>query len=100
MFLGHFCHGDAELHAKVQSHLRAEEAFDPDALYAEESYTSRGTRWERSAASANAPPREVVYLGQSGAPPDQQLAIGDSMISFVAASSCVHAASGDASSFA
>src|SRR5436309_34799 len=33
--LGRFCHADAALRAAVEEHLRAEEALDPDAVFAE-----------------------------------------------------------------
>lgn len=78
--LGRFCHGDAELRERVEQHLRAEEALRPDAIFAELAHLPEGpmgTVISRPQLRAY----EIPYLGQSGAPLEQQIPISDLMVS-------------------
>ena len=78
--LGRFCHADFDLHAAVAEHLRAEEALDPDAIFAEIVHLPR-------ARDANVVARpvlrdfELACLGTSGASPQKQLQLEDLLVS-------------------
>lgn len=74
--LGRFCHGDPDLEAQVREHLRREEAFRPDALFAEIVHLP-----EDRLGNILARPRlrrlEIPFLGAGDAPGADQIAIGD-----------------------
>ena len=78
--LGRFCHVDPTLHRMVEEHLRAEEALEPDAVFAEIVHLPHG-------GIGNLVFRpvlreyEISYLGQSGAPPERQLPVTDLLVS-------------------
>ncbi|HRG96598.1 MAG TPA: lantibiotic dehydratase [Polyangiaceae bacterium] len=76
VLLGRFCHGDAGLRSAVLAHLAAEEAAQPDAIFAEIVHLPEGRlgnilcrpalrRWE------------IPYHGRSGAAEAQQIAVSD-----------------------
>jgi thiopeptide-type bacteriocin biosynthesis protein len=78
VLLGRFCHGDPELHAAVEEHLRAEEALRPDAVFAEivhlpEGMLGNGNVLMRPMLRGY----EIPYLGRSGAPEERQIPITD-----------------------
>ncbi len=75
--LGRFCQADPELCRHVESHLRAEEALDQDAVYAEVVHLPEEGRIGNILARPVFRDFEIVYLGQSGAPTDQQIPITD-----------------------
>lgn len=74
--LGRFCHGDAALAAHVRQHLRAEEAHDPDAIYAEIAHLPEG-RLGNILLRPVLRDHEIAYLGVSGAEADRQFALDD-----------------------
>ena len=74
--LGRFCHGDPELSAQVERHLRAEEELRPQAIFAEIAHLPH----ERTGNVLARPvlrTYEIPYLGRSGAKPSQWLALED-----------------------
>lgn len=78
--LGRFCHGDPELSRHVTEHLRAEEALRPEATFAEVVHLPEGRNGNilcRPVLRAH----ELVYLGRSGVPPEQQLPLTDLFLS-------------------
>jgi thiopeptide-type bacteriocin biosynthesis protein len=78
--LGRFCHGDPELCRHVQEHLRAEEALQPDAVFAEIVHQPEG-RLGNILARPVLRAYEIPYLGQSGVPAEQQLPVTDLLVS-------------------
>ena len=80
ILLGRFCHGDAELRARVEEHLRAEEALRPDAVFAEVVHLPEG-RLGNILCRPNLRGYEIPYLGRSGAPPERQIPITDLRVS-------------------
>jgi class I lanthipeptide synthase len=78
--LGRFCHGDTELAGKVAGYLRAEEATDPDAVFAEIVHLPEG-RIGNILLRPVLRDYEIVYLGRSGAPVERQLPISDLRLS-------------------
>ncbi|MEM9494291.1 MAG: lantibiotic dehydratase, partial [Myxococcota bacterium] len=73
--------GDEPLTDWLQSHVQAEEALRPDAVFAEIVHAPAGA--ERSADICVRPllrPYEIPYLGRSGAPPERQLAVADLLV--------------------
>jgi hypothetical protein len=78
--LGRFCHADAELRTRIEEHLRAEEALEPDAVFAEIVHLPQGRAgnilW-RPVLRA----REIPYLGRSGAGEESLLPIADLRVS-------------------
>ncbi len=77
--LGRFCHGDDEIARAVSEQLRAEEALDPDAVFAEVVHVSSG-RLGNIASRPVLRNWEIPYLGVSGAPHDQQIPIDDLLV--------------------
>jgi lantibiotic biosynthesis protein len=78
--LGRFCHGDPRLAAEVLEHVRAEQEFDADAIYAEIVHLPEG----RVGNVLHRPVLrgyEIVYLGRSGTELDKQIPISDLMVS-------------------
>ncbi|HEX2585331.1 MAG TPA: lantibiotic dehydratase, partial [Steroidobacteraceae bacterium] len=79
---GRFCYGDDELNAFTQSHLRREEAYRPDVIYAELVHLPQG----RSGNMIVRPvlrDYEIPFLGRSGAAIDKQIALTDLLVSVV-----------------
>lgn len=74
--LGRFCHADPDLHTKVVEHLREEEALDPEAIFAEVAHLPEG-RLGNILLRPVLRGAEIAYLGQSGAPNDQQIPVTD-----------------------
>ncbi|CAM3638072.1 lantibiotic dehydratase [Corallococcus sp. ZKHCc1 1396] len=74
--LGRFCHGDPELLRHVTAHLRAEEALRPEAVFAEVVHLPEG-RVGNILCRPVLRDHELVFLGRSGAPPEQQLPLTD-----------------------
>ena len=78
--LGRFCHTDADLRAAVEAHLRAEEARDPDAVFAEIVHLPRA-RDVNVVARPVLRRYEIECLGRPGAPPENRLPLDDLLIS-------------------
>jgi thiopeptide-type bacteriocin biosynthesis protein len=78
--LGRFCHADAELHKEVAQYLQAEEAFHPDAVFAELAHLPEG-RIGNVLARPVLRDYEIPYLGNSGAARDRQLSVTDLLLS-------------------
>ncbi len=74
--LGRFCHGDPELRAGVEAHLREEEALEPDVRYFEIVHLPEG-RTGNILARPLLREWELAYLGGSGAAPERTLRIDD-----------------------
>jgi thiopeptide-type bacteriocin biosynthesis protein len=74
--LGRFCHADPELTRCVEAHLRAEEAFAPEAVFAEIVHLPQG-RIGNILSRPVLREHEIPFLGRSGAPPDQQIPVTD-----------------------
>ena len=77
---GRFCHGDPALRAQVESHLRAEEARRPDALYAEIVHLPQGRLGNilcRPALRAH----EIPYLARPGVDEAHTFPITDLLVS-------------------
>jgi lantibiotic biosynthesis protein len=78
--LGRFCHGDPDLHAQVEKHLRAEEALRPDAVHAEIAHLPQG-RLGNVILRPVLRDYEIAYLGRSGAPRERQIPVTDLHVS-------------------
>lgn len=78
--LGRFCHTEPALEERVRELLRAEEALEPDADFAEIVHLPEGRTgnivWRPVLRGL-----EIPYLGRSGAPPERRLPIGDLLVS-------------------
>ncbi len=81
--LGRFCHADDDLLHKVRSHLRAEEACRPDAVFAEVVHLPQG-RIGNIVCRPLLRAWEIPYLGRSGAEAAWQLPVADLTVSVVA----------------
>jgi lantibiotic biosynthesis protein len=78
--LGRFCHSDPELESQVRGHLAREAALQPDAIFAEIVHLPEG----RIGNIMHRPvlrDHEIIYLGRSGAPLDQQIPVSDLVVS-------------------
>jgi thiopeptide-type bacteriocin biosynthesis protein len=80
--LGRFCHADAALRARVEEHLRREEAQRPDAVFAEIVHLPEG-RVGNILLRPLLRSYEIPFLGRSGAPPQAQLPVTDLLLSVV-----------------
>ncbi|MEA2604173.1 MAG: lantibiotic biosynthesis protein [Acidobacteriota bacterium] len=78
--LGRFCHADPELSRHVEEHLRAEEARNPEALFAEIVHLPQG-RIGNILARPVLREYEIPFLGRSGAPPERQIPVSDLRVS-------------------
>jgi thiopeptide-type bacteriocin biosynthesis protein len=78
--LGRFCHADPELHEHVEQHLRAEEALEPDAVFAEVVHLPEG-RLGNILARPVLRAYEIPYLGRAGVPADRQIPVSDLCVS-------------------
>jgi thiopeptide-type bacteriocin biosynthesis protein len=77
--LGRFCHGSPEVTALAGESIDAEHALEPDAIFAEIVHLPEG-RIGNILLRPVLRPYEIVYLGDSGAPPDRQLLVTDLMV--------------------
>ena len=80
--LGRFCHGDEVLHGHVEQHLRAEEALQPDAVFAEIVHLPEG-RIGNILSRPVLREYEIPFLGRSGAPLERRLPVDDLLVSVV-----------------
>lgn len=78
--LGRFCAADPDLLERVREHLAAEEAGDPDAVWAEVAHLPAG-RFGNVVLRPVLRGWEIPYLGASGAPADRQIAASDLALS-------------------
>jgi thiopeptide-type bacteriocin biosynthesis protein len=78
--LGRFCHADPELHQRIEQHLRAEEALEPDAIFAEVVHLAEG-RVGNVLARPVLRTYEIPYLGTAGVPADGQIPAADLLVS-------------------
>jgi thiopeptide-type bacteriocin biosynthesis protein len=76
---GRFCHADAEIACLVAGQLRAEEALDPDAIFAEVVHVAPG-RIGNVASRPVLRDWEIPYLGVSGAPRERQIPLDDLLV--------------------
>jgi len=79
-YFGRFCHADPELKRRVEEHLRAEEALDADAVYAEIVHLPEG-RLGNLIVRPLLRDYEIPYLGRSGAPAERQIHLSDLLVS-------------------
>jgi len=78
--LGRFCHADSKLLQFVERHLRAEEALDSEAVFAEIVHLPEG-RLGNILFRPVLRGYEIPYLGRSGAPIERQIPITDLFVS-------------------
>jgi thiopeptide-type bacteriocin biosynthesis protein len=78
--LGRFCHADPQLHQWVEQHLRAEEALEPDAVFAEVVHLAEG-RLGNVLARPVLRAYEIPYLGSAGVPAERQIPVSDLRVS-------------------
>jgi thiopeptide-type bacteriocin biosynthesis protein len=81
-FLGRFCHADAKLNQYVEQQVRAEEALQPDAIFAEIIHLPEG-RLGNILARPILRPYEIPYLGTASVPPERQIPVTDLRVSVV-----------------
>ena len=79
-YFGRFCHAEPELRRRVEEHLRAEEALDADAVYAEIVHLPEG-RLGNLIVRPVLRDYEIPYLGRSGAPAERQIPPSDLLVS-------------------
>ncbi len=80
--LGRFCHADDRICAGVQEHLAAEEAFQPDVLFAEIVHLPAG-RIGNILARPVLRGYEIPFLGRSGAPRERQIPADDLLVTVI-----------------
>ncbi len=80
VMLGRFCHADADLEAATRDHLRTEESLRPDAIFAEVVHLPQG-RMGNVICRPALRRHDLVFLGQSGVPREQQLELSDLWLS-------------------
>jgi thiopeptide-type bacteriocin biosynthesis protein len=78
--LGRFCHADQELRQHVERHLRAEEALQPNAVFAEIVHLPKG-HFGNFICRPVLRDYEIPYLGCAGVPPSRQIAAADLTVS-------------------
>lgn len=78
--MGRFCHAEPELHERVVEHLRAEEALQPNTIFAELVHLPEG-RLGNILLRPVLRDYEIPFLGASGAPEDRQLPVSDLRVS-------------------
>ena len=89
--LGRFCHADETLTERVREHLRAEEALDPHAVFAEVVHLAH-PRAGNIVARPLLREFEITYMGRSGAPVDRQITASDLLVSVANARVVLHSA--------
>jgi thiopeptide-type bacteriocin biosynthesis protein len=77
LLLGRFCHADPTLKEHVETHLRAEEALKPDAVFVEVVHLPEDGHTGNVILRPALRDYEIPYLGQSGVPADRQLPVTD-----------------------
>src|SRR5579859_810706 len=77
--LGRFCYGDPELEEKVQGHLRAEENYRPDAIYAELVHLPQG-RSGNVIARPVMRSHEIPFLARSAVDGQNQVLLTDLLV--------------------
>jgi thiopeptide-type bacteriocin biosynthesis protein len=80
--LGRFCHADHELHRQVEQHVRAEEALQPDVVFAEVVHLPEG-RLGNILARPVLRAYEIPYLGRARVPAERQIPVTDLLVSVV-----------------
>jgi thiopeptide-type bacteriocin biosynthesis protein len=80
--LGRFCHADPELHRFVTQHVRAEEALEPDAVFAEIVHLPEG-RIGNILARPILRDYEIPYLGTASVGAERQIPVTDLRVSVV-----------------
>ncbi|MFL5350540.1 MAG: lantibiotic dehydratase [Hyalangium sp.] len=80
MMLGRFCHNDPALEACVREHVRAEEQLRPDALFAEIVHLPQD-RMGNVICRPAVRQHDIVFMGQSGLPLEQQIRVEDLWLS-------------------
>jgi thiopeptide-type bacteriocin biosynthesis protein len=80
--LGRFCHADPQLAAHVESHLRAEDALHPQAIFAEVVHLPE-SRMGNVLARPVLRAYEIPYLGRPGVAVDRQIPATDLRVSVV-----------------
>jgi len=78
--LGRFCHAEPVLEQMIREHLKAEEATNPECVYAEIVYLPEG-RIGNVLCRPVLREYEIVCFGRSGAPPERQIPASDLLIS-------------------
>lgn len=78
--LGRFCHADPALCRHVEEHIRAEEALQPDALFAEVVHLPEG-RMGNVLARPTLRAYEIPHLGRSSVPAPGQIPVSDLLVS-------------------
>jgi thiopeptide-type bacteriocin biosynthesis protein len=78
--MGRFCHGDAELYARVLDHLRAEEMLQPDAIFAEIVHLPEG-RIGNVILRPRLREYEIPFLSRSHAPDERRIPLSDLLLS-------------------
>ena len=78
--LGRFCHMDETLRRYVEEHLRAEEALQPDAIFAEIVHLPEG-HIGNIVSRPCLRDYEIPYLGRSLAPAERQVPVTDLLVS-------------------
>jgi thiopeptide-type bacteriocin biosynthesis protein len=78
--LGRFCHADPVLRRHVEDHLRAEEALQPDAVFAEVVHLPEDGRTGNVILRPALRAYEIPYLGQSGVPAERQVPVTDLLV--------------------
>jgi thiopeptide-type bacteriocin biosynthesis protein len=81
--LGRFCHADDAVMAGVQTHLAAEEAHAPGAVFAEIVHLPAG-RIGNILARPVLRSHEITFLGRSGAPRERQIQVEDLTVTVAA----------------
>ncbi len=80
--VGRFCHADPELARRVREHLAAEEAHNPEAVYAELVHLPEG-RVGNILARPLLRDHEIPFLGVSGAPGERQIEVSDLVVTVI-----------------
>jgi lantibiotic biosynthesis protein len=78
--LGRFCHVDPNLRSLVEAHLRAEEACQPEAIFAEIVHLPEG-RVGNVLCRPALRDHEIVFLARSDSPSGHQIPVQDLMVS-------------------
>jgi thiopeptide-type bacteriocin biosynthesis protein len=81
--LGRFCHADPHLQRCIEDYARREQAASPEVIYAEVVHLPQ-ERVGNILARPVLTEYEIVYLGQSGVPIENQIPVTDLLVSVVA----------------
>ncbi|WP_254614159.1 lantibiotic dehydratase [Myxococcus sp. CA056] len=80
VMVGRFCHADPALETATREYLRAEEALRPEAVFAEVVHLPQG-RMGNVICRPALREHDLVFLGQSGVPPEHRLELSDLWLS-------------------